>query len=48
MYLKNKFLIKVTVSKTTAGSTHMTENLVGFGTANPRASAGLQISFSLA
>lgn len=44
---ENKFLIKVTVSKTTAGSTHTTENLVDFGTANPRVSAGLQSSFSL-
>lgn len=26
MYLKNKFLIKITVSKTTPASTHMTEN----------------------
>jgi len=26
MYLKNKFLIKIPVSKTTAGSTHTTEN----------------------
>lgn len=46
MYLKNKFLVKVTVPKTTAGSTHMTENLVGFGTADSRASAGPQSSFS--
>lgn len=28
MYLKNKFLINITVSKTTAASTHMTANLV--------------------
>lgn len=26
MYLKNKFLIKIIVPKTTAGSTHITEN----------------------